>query len=328
MAYEREIRAALEAVEKACRLCMDVQKSLDPIETVQKEDRSPVTVADIGSQAVVTMEILKEFPKDSIVGEEDVRPFRDSPAMTKNILNLVRKHVEHIDKAGLMEAIARGTRDTDSAGRFWTIDPVDGTKGFLRGDQYAVALALINKGKAEVGVLGCPNLPMEIEYPKAGVGCIAFAARGHGAFVRLLGKTDERRLSVDRVCDASKARFCESVEKSHVSHDTHARISSRLGITAPPLRIDSQCKYVTVARGDASIYLRMPKQSDYREKIWDHAAGALIVEEAGGLVTNFRGELLDFSAGRKMAGGTGILATNGKIHRSVLDAIAGLSDRS
>ena len=56
-----------------------------------------------------------------------------------------------------------------------------------------------------------------------------------------------------------------------------------LGITAEPLRLDSQAKYAVVARGDASIYLRLP-HGGYRENVWDHAAGWLIVSEAGGRV--------------------------------------------
>src|SRR5690606_27076032 len=47
----------------------------------------------------------------------------------------------------------------DPQGRFWTLDPIDGTKGFLRGEQYAIALALIEQGRVVLGVLGCPNLP-------------------------------------------------------------------------------------------------------------------------------------------------------------------------
>jgi 3'(2'), 5'-bisphosphate nucleotidase len=43
--------------------------------------------------------------------------------------------------------------------RYWTLDPIDGTKGFLRGDQYAIALALVEHGEVVLGVLGCPNLP-------------------------------------------------------------------------------------------------------------------------------------------------------------------------
>ena len=52
--------------------------------------------------------------------------------------------------------IDRGGRE--SGHRFWTLDPIDGTKGFLRGDQYVVALALVVKGEVQIGALACPNL--------------------------------------------------------------------------------------------------------------------------------------------------------------------------
>jgi 3'(2'), 5'-bisphosphate nucleotidase len=89
------------------------------------------------------------------------------------------------------------------------------------------------------------------------------------------------------------------------------------------VRLDSQAKYGVVARGDAAIYLRIPspKQPDYREKIWDHAAGALIVEEAGGRVTDALGADLDFSRGRRLENNRGIVASNGYLHAAVLDAV-------
>jgi 3'(2'), 5'-bisphosphate nucleotidase len=90
--------------------------------------------------------------------------------------------------------------------------------------------------------------------------------------------------------------------------------------------MDSQCKYATVARGDASIYLRMPTRADYREKIWDHAAGKIIVECAGGRVTDIAGKPLDFRHGRTLQQNQGVVATNGSIHDSVIDAIRGVRD--
>ena len=93
------------------------------------------------------------------------------------------------------------------------------------------------------------------------------------------------------------AVFCESVEAAHAAHSVQAGIASRLGITAPSFRIDSQCKYAVVARGEASIYLRLPRDTSYREKVWDHAAGALVLEEAGGRVSDLDGRPLDFSRG-------------------------------
>jgi 3'(2'), 5'-bisphosphate nucleotidase len=123
------------------------------------------------------------------------------------------------------------------------------------------------------------------------------------------------------VSSVTEARFCESVESGHSDQDESARIAALLGITSEPFRIDSQCKYATVARGDASIYLRMPTRADYREKIWDHAGGKLIVEAAGGTVTDINGRPLDFSHGRTLQENRGIVATSGNIHARVIDAI-------
>ena len=135
-------------------------------------------------------------------------------------------------------------------------------------------------------------------------------------------ETDPSPVSVDRIKEGSDARFCESVESAHASHEVHQKISSVLGITNPPLRLDSQVKYAAIARGDASIYFRLPRQKEYREKIWDHAAGAIVVEEAGGKVTDFQGHPIDFSAGKRLINNRGIIATNGHLHQAVLEAIS------
>ena len=76
-----------------------------------------------------------------------------------------------------------------------------------------------------------------------------------------------------------------------------------------------------MAQGDASIYLRLPRSGSYREKIWDHAAGVCIIEQAGGKVSDFSGNPLDFTCGEKLEKNVGILATNKVIHDQVLMAI-------
>ena len=92
--------------------------------------------------------------------------------------------------------------------------------------------------------------------------------------------------------------------------------------------MDSQAKYGAIARAEASAYLRLPSPAtpDYREKIWDHAAGALIVKEAGGCVTDIKGEPLDFTRGDRLSANSGVIATNGACHDVILQAIAALSD--
>jgi 3'(2'), 5'-bisphosphate nucleotidase len=96
-----------------------------------------------------------------------------------------------------------------------------------------------------------------------------------------------------------------------------------LNIAKPSLRMDSQAKYGIVARGEATLYLRVPSPSEpgYKENIWDHAAGSIIAEEAGGKVTDTFGNLLDFSSGIKMTKNHGILVTNGILHDIVLKAL-------
>ncbi len=119
-------------------------------------------------------------------------------------------------------------------------------------------------------------------------------------------------------------RYCESVESGHSAHGDAAAIAARLGIVAPPLRMDSQAKYAVVARGQADLYLRLPTRADYREKIWDHAAGTLIVSEAGGIVTDVTGRPLEFNHGRELSSNQGVIVTNGPLHQRLIDSIRGI----
>lgn len=64
----------------------------------------------------------------------------------------------------------------------WTVDPIDGTKGFLRRDQYAICLALIIDGHVQLGVMGCPNLLVDYKEKEGERGCLFVAVRGQGAF--------------------------------------------------------------------------------------------------------------------------------------------------
>jgi 3'(2'), 5'-bisphosphate nucleotidase len=87
--------------------------------------------------------------------------------------------------------------------------------------------------------------------------------------------------------------------------------------------LDSQAKYAVLAAGGGEILTRFLSASrpDYREKIWDHAAGSVVVEEAGGRVTDLAGRPLDFSQGRALCENRGLLATNGLLHDAALEAI-------
>jgi 3'(2'), 5'-bisphosphate nucleotidase len=167
-----------------------------------------------------------------------------------------------------------------------------------------------------LGVLGCPNLPN----PDGSTGAI-FAATDGTCQAWYGSAATPQPVRVAAPATLADARFCESVESGHSNQDHSALIAARLGITAEPYRIDSQCKYAAVARGDASIYLRLPTRADYVEKIWDHAAGKFVVEQAGGVVTDVTGAPLDFSHGAKLQANSGVVATDGRFHDQVIDAV-------
>jgi len=320
MAYDQELNIALMAVKKAASLCSQVQQTLITKETIIKKDKSPVTVADLGSQAVICHELQQEFGSDPIVAEEDIDTLQSNRDLSNRVHELVAGQLSKITHAQMIEAIALGKQKVDFTQRYWTIDPIDGTKGFLRKEQYAIALALVDHGQVVLGVLGCPNYAFDPNQP-SGPGSIFYAAKGQGAYAQSLDTGKQRTITTDSINNSCQAKFCESVESAHASHDEHAQIATALKISAPPFRIDSQAKYAAVARGDASIYLRLPRSSSYREKIWDHAAGAAIVEQAGGRVTDFSGKPLDFTCGETLEKNVGIFATNGNIHEQVLAAI-------
>ena len=279
-------------------------------------------MADFASQAVICHMLQEAFPGDAIIAEEDSADLRaDAQAGVRRI---VVEHVggsvgRELDEATVLSWIDHGRPAGASVpNRFWTLDPIDGTKGFLRGEQYAVALALIEGGQVVLGALACPNLPAD-----EGAGVLLVGVRGEGSYMLPLGGSGDRGrpVRVSSTVDPRLTRFCESIEGGHSDHGQSARIAASLGITAGALRMDSQAKYAAVARGEAEVYLRLPTSAEYREKIWDHAAGALIVEEAGGQVSDIEGRRLDFGHPPTLAANRGVVATNGGLHRAVLGAM-------
>ena len=319
-----EAQFAIQAVRAASRLVKQVQAELVSA-ALTKEDRSPVTVADFASQALVGRMLARTYPQDPLVAEESASALRE-PA-EGGTLERVTHFVSYFEAGAEPEQVCawidRGAAQPDT--RFWTLDPIDGTKGFLRGDQYAIALALIVAGRVHISVLGCPNLVEGYRPQAGGEGSLLVAVRGEGAWTAsLLDETEPfSRVKVSERGRAAQARLLRSFESGHTNVSQVDLFAEALGVQAEPVRMDSQAKYAVLAAGHGEIYLRLlsPKQPDYREKIWDQAAGSLIVEEAGGLVTDLQGRPLDFSKGRTLAENRGVLATNGRLHTAALQGL-------
>ncbi|MBD2395562.1 3'(2'),5'-bisphosphate nucleotidase [Cyanobacterium aponinum FACHB-4101] len=316
--YQKEKEIAISAVLQASELCQKVRQDIPP--ALEKQDKSPVTVADFGSQAIICKALKDIFPDTPIVGEEDATELRQPEQ--KNTLAKITEYVKQIiDNASenqVLDWIDYGNGKVSR--RFWTLDPIDGTKGFLRQDQYAIALALIEDGEVKLGVLGCPALNINQTQEQ---GCIFVAVRGEGSYRMPLNGGEMTKLQVVSNDDVQRFRFVESVEASHGDQERQNAIAQAVGITSQSVRVDSQAKYGIVASGEAALYLRLPspKYPDYRENIWDHAAGAIVVEEAGGQVTDMYGNPLDFFTATKMMENRGVVVSNSKIHEKVLEAL-------
>lgn len=347
MSYSKELRIALLAVQRATLLTQRVYNEKAK-GVLSKDDRSPVTIGDFGAQALVIHALQNNFPSDNIIAEEnsDALATESNKGVAELVWQLVKEtSLEDpaseeelggpIDNAKkLLELIDGGKSLGGRDGRFWVLDPIDGTSGFLRGGQYAVCLALVEDGDVKVGVLGCPNLPIDdfalltsdTHGGEGGRGVLFSAVIGAGATSRPLGgaglvSEGEKRIQMKTLTDITQATFCESVEPGHSNHGQVSAIAHKLGIRSTSVRLDSQAKYASIARGAGDLYLRLPTSKTYREKIWDHAPGDLIVREAGGWVTNTRGERLDFGNGRTFKSNEGIVAAPKAIHGIVLDAV-------
>jgi 3'(2'), 5'-bisphosphate nucleotidase len=152
---------AMAAVRAGVAVCQRVRGGL--VGTAQKADKSPVTVADFASQALICKMVREVFADDPIVAEEDSADLRGEAIgfVLRQVGASLGQEVSEREVKGWIDL---GQEVQEKAGlglgRYWTVGPIDGTKGFLRGGQYAVALALVEAGRVVLGVLGCRVWPV------------------------------------------------------------------------------------------------------------------------------------------------------------------------
>jgi 3'(2'), 5'-bisphosphate nucleotidase len=329
----RLIPAALEAVSTACAVSRAVQANLAQICEVTKDDRSPVTVADFAVQAIVSLSLADALDSSDrlIVGEEDAAVLRtdEQDIVRKAVLEAVQSWRPQVTEAEMLDAIDACNHDGSSEG-FWALDPIDGTKGFLRGQHYAIALGRIEGGEVVAGVMGCPNLSIDQSFPLNEVdpqGVVYAASRGAGAweFAECNPTSSPMRIVAQQYDASRPLRFCESAEKGHSNRGDSGRIIDAIGTEGEPARLDSQCKYSLVARGQADGYLRLPTSKTYVEKIWDHAAGLSIATEAGAIVSDVSGKPLDFTQGARLENNRGVICAIDGLHQRIIAAISDLA---
>ncbi len=191
-----------------------------------------------------------------------------------------------------------GDGDWPGAGSAWVVDPIDGTSNFARSrPPFGSSIAFGPAGQADVGVIVAPWCRG-----------IAWAVRERGAFLRIGGRTE--RLAVSDIGLPGEATALTGYGYARESHPGWlARVAGSMPVLRA-LRVYGSAVHdlVAVARGLADIYWEDELQP------WDWAAGALLVEEAGGRVTDLRGDRLSGRPG-------GFLATNGRLHDAAVELL-------
>ncbi|KAI9783656.1 MAG: hypothetical protein M1839_003504 [Geoglossum umbratile] len=329
-------------VQRAAILSQTVLTSLTN-QTIRKADKSPVTLADFGSQALIISAIHRNFPNDKIMGEENAAALRADPGLRDRVWELVSKtrlddkqSEELLGTMGsaveTLDAIDLGSATDGREGRVWILDPVDGTKGFLKGLPYAVSLALLVDGEQKVGVVGCPNLSPSNPFgdvpantpEKQPAGALISATRGQGSTIRTLsyGALSPPLPLPRNPPNAIPMRIVDILESTSSNIPKHAAVASHLSASWPDSSSYAiQLEYIALALGAADAFIRIPADKDKRDCIWDHAGGALIAEEVGVKITDVWGAKIDFGRGRKLWGNWGFVAAAEGLHGKILEVV-------
>ena len=278
-------------------------------------------MADICAEVVVNKKIRSSFPNDCIIGEED------ETECSEALFASVQQHIPALQSKEELESILQSPQPNSQSRRYWAVDPIDGTKGFIRGDQYAVCIALVDGVSHEtiLAALACPNLMC---------GIVLIAIRGFGVFKAALGAEFSllQKVARPQLCESLEAaQFAGAFESAHTKTTELADLMKACNNSVPLLRMDSQCKYALLALGSAQVYYRRHASqnaavldtAEYIEAIWDNAPGVLFVEEAGGQVTDFAGNRLAFPPAKhfKVVGGIVASTLTPELHAKLVQVI-------
>ena len=253
MANSKRLDAALAAAETAAEI---IRNSYRPNTAVRiKADRSPVTEADVAAEAAIRAVLQGHFPEDGFYGEES---------------EAVRMDAECL----------------------WLVDPIDGTKSFVRGyPMFSTQIASMQRGRLELGVSSAPVY-----------GEIAWAERGQGAWL------DDARLVVSRIRRFEDATISTGNLKSLAGGPRWAALGRIVARLDRIRGFGDFLHYHLLAAGKIEAVI------ESNIHILDIAALTVIVEEAGGRVTDLEGAPISMNS-------ASILASNGLLHEPILEEL-------
>jgi histidinol-phosphatase len=252
--HSPELRAALDAAQQAAAIALSLYQR--NVEVRIKADKSPVTEADVRCEVAIREILETRFPAHGFYGEET------------------------------------GSRDQD-AEYLWLVDPIDGTKAFVR--EYAMFSTQIALQKQGQMVVGVSNAPV--------YGELCYAESGKGAFL------NDKRIGVSQVSNLEDAFISVGNMKSLATGPQWQRYGEMIARASRIRGYGDFLHYHLLASGKIDVVI----ETDIN--ILDIAACVAIVHEAGGRFTQLNGEPITLQS-------TTVLATNGPMHDVVLQALA------
>lgn len=297
---EKELEELVEIVQNAIRITEWFKKR--GFESFVKMDKSPVTLADYASQIYIISKLKHLYPKDSIIAEETYNSKLNlsSEKLILSCYNTLNLSIETEIKDIL------NYRGPNSE-RHWSIDPIDGTIGYQEGLSYAIGIGLIENYQKISSVIGVPN------YNSSGI-AIFVANKDNGAKASY-GGGPFTKIKVSDQKSIRESRFCHSL---HYDKPWVLKLALMLGIEKY-IQIDSMAKFCMVADSSAEIYVK--PMSEDRSFIWDFLPGDLLVNEAGGKVTDLKGYLPKYINDKCVISAPGLVISNGKFHEEIIETI-------
>lgn len=154
------VNESINAIKNAIKFSLEISFIN---QTIFKQDKSPVSLADIGCQLIIRKHLKNIIPNASWIAEEDMNSFENLkletlPKLWDNFLSLLLEYGD-ISCGDEMNLLSNSTSSSVS----WILDPIDGTMGYLRGDQYSICLSLMDNQNKTIlfGIIGCPRLSID-----------------------------------------------------------------------------------------------------------------------------------------------------------------------
>ncbi len=294
--HQNELQLASELVRKTSEITEWFRET--GFKTIEKKDHSPVTLADYAGQIYINHHLKDNFPSDQIIAEENIEDLTDRQGeIIRNCykdLNIsIKKFESSLNYRGMPSK------------RQWTVDPIDGTKGFIANLSYSIGIGFLIDSEPTVSAIAAPN------YNEKGL-AVFRAELGEGAEASYAGKKF-KPIKTSTQSDVKKSRVCISL---HNASEATTKFLEDIGIKEENMcAMDGMGKFCMVADSTADFYIHLNRNVMYS---WDFCPGDLLIREANGNSTDISGKRLKFKERNCIITAPGYLFSNSELSKIIL----------